>query len=345
MRSLRCLPRTNLVRTCCGAPDPLLDPTPHAVAARCRRLVGLVSARRSPQTERLVDVIERLSSPPGRSESLTDLAAALDIDKTTLYPMLTELTRVGWVVKHPSAKTYQLGPALARIGSAAEAGIAELAPTAEALSSLAEATGKRCCVVVPSGDDLVVARVQSATTDDVGGLQLRSGDRVGFNPPLGAVLVAWSSAAAVDAWLERNPALAEHYSRYRDILVAIRHRHYAVEQYPAAESGFDDRAAAATGANSYGSRRTSRFAEEQQSKLGADILVGAIDDHARYRPLSVNAPIFGAGGNPVGALCVLDSSEPICGSRLVELGQLVSSVADHVTSRLGGQTPYRPAGC
>ncbi|PYE12203.1 IclR family transcriptional regulator [Williamsia limnetica] len=303
-----------------------------------------MSARRSPQTERLVDVIELLSAPPGRSESLTDLAAALDIDKTTLYPMLTELTRVGWVVKHPSAKTYQLGPALARIGGAAEAGIAELAPTADALSSLAESTGKQCCVVVPSGGDLVVAKVQSAIADDTGGLQLRPGDRVGFSPPLGAVLVAWSSAASVDAWLERNPQLAEHHSRYRDILVAVRRRHYAVEQYPSAVAGFNDMAASATGPNSYGSRRTSRFTEGQQSRLGADILVGAIDDHARYRPLSVNAPIFGAGGRPVGALCALDASAPITGSQLVELGELVSSVADDVTSRLGGRAPYRRAG-
>lgn len=306
-----------------------------------------MSARRSPQTERLVDVIERLSAPPGRSESLTDLAAALNIDKTTLYPMLTELTRVGWVVKHPSAKTYRLGPALVRIGGSAEAGIAELAPTADALAALAESTGRQCCVVVPSGGDLVVAKVQSAdTAEDAGGLTLRSGDSVGFSPPLGAVLVAWSSSATVDAWLGRNPELAEHHSRYRDILDAVRRRHYAVEQYPtAATSGFGELAVAATGSDSYGSRRTSQFAEGQQSRLGADILVGAIDDHARYRPLSVNAPIFGAGGNPVGALCVLDASEPMSGSQLTELGELVSSAADDVTSRLGGQTPYHRAGC
>lgn len=299
-----------------------------------------MTIRRSPQTERLVDVIEMLGDPPGRRCSLTEISMALGIDKTTLYPMLVELTRAGWIVKHPTMKNYRLGPALVRIGGAAEDSIAELAATAGAIRALVERTGQTCCVVVPSGTDLVVAGVQMPGVEVRSDLRLKSGDRIGFRPPLGAALVAWSGDAVVDGWLNRDQAPADDHLRYKEILAVVRSRHYAAEQYPPAVPWFPEMAAAATGSKSYGSRRAAAFNEGQQRDLGAEILIGTIDGNARYRPMSINAPVFGPCGDPVAALCVLDRTESISGTELAELGELVSTVADDVTARSGGDAPY-----
>ena len=299
-----------------------------------------MTVRRSPQTERLVDIVEMLSDPPGRRCSLTDIAAALGLDKATVYPMLTELTRVGWVVKHPSTKTYRLGPALVRIGEAAGRSIAELGPTSRAISELADATGQLCCVVVPSGDDLLIAGVRDAGQSRSGGLHLRTGDRITFRPPLGSVLVAWSDDMAIATWLDRNPVAAADDHRLPERLAAVRSRHFAVEQYPANVGGFHDLASAATGAGVRGSRRSTAFVEGQQQTLDADVLVGAIDERAWYHPLSVNAPIFDVDGDAVGALCVLGCSAPMSGTELNRRGELVSSMAARVTDHLGGSAPW-----
>ncbi|HEY9311924.1 IclR family transcriptional regulator [Williamsia sp.] len=299
-----------------------------------------MTVRRSPQTERLVDVVEMLSDPPGRRSSLTAIAAALGLDKATVYPMLTELTRVGWVVKHPTTKTYRLGPALVRIGDAAGRSIAELAPTSRAIAVLAEATGQLCCVVVPSGDDLLIAGVRDARRSQGDGLQLRSGDRITFRPPLGSVLVAWSDDLAISDWLDRNPVPGQCDHRLPERLAAVRARHFSVEQYPANVGGFRDLASAATGAGIRGSRRTTAFVEGQRRTLDMDVLVGVIDERAWYQPLSVSAPIFDVDGDAVGALCVLESSEPVTGTELTRRGELVSSVAAQVTDHLGGSAPW-----
>ena len=74
--------------------------------------------RSSPQTERLVDTIELLAAVPAEGRTLADIARHLAVDKATCYPMLTELTRLGWLVRHPRRKTFHLGPSLVTLGRA-----------------------------------------------------------------------------------------------------------------------------------------------------------------------------------------------------------------------------------
>ena len=111
--------------------------------------------RRSPQTERLVEIVEYLADRPTDGRSLADISRTLGADKATLFPMLTELTRVGWVVKHPTKKTYRLGPRLAPVGDSARIAVNAIAPARKPMSRLAIESGNVCCLIVPSGGDLV----------------------------------------------------------------------------------------------------------------------------------------------------------------------------------------------
>jgi DNA-binding IclR family transcriptional regulator len=67
-------------------------------------------ARRSPQTERLVEIVEFLAAHADQGYRLADLARLVGMDKSTCYPMLVELVRVGWLTKDPANKAYRLEP-------------------------------------------------------------------------------------------------------------------------------------------------------------------------------------------------------------------------------------------
>ena len=73
--------------------------------------------RASPQTDRVVAVVELLTAHPGADFTLAELARRLGVSKPTCYPMLAALTRSGWLLRHPTRKTYRLGPALVPAGS------------------------------------------------------------------------------------------------------------------------------------------------------------------------------------------------------------------------------------
>lgn len=294
--------------------------------------------RRSPQTERLVEIVEYLADRPTDGRSLADISRTLGADKATLFPMLTELTRVGWVVKHPIKKTYRLGPRLAPVGDSARIAVNAIAPARKPMSRLAIESGNVCCLIVPSGGDLVVAEVAHPEPDDRPLLGVRAGDKITHRPPLGSVLVAWADDFAITAWLDRNPVVAEDSSRYRAVLDLIRNRRFAVEQYPPEPAAFRDVAVSATSI-AYGSERASRFTRGQEERLNVEMLVGEIDDAQLYRPLSVNSPVFDRERTVVGSLCLLDVPEAITGGELRDIGHRLRDTADDITAELGGVVP------
>ncbi|MCU1346544.1 MAG: putative transcriptional regulator, partial [Acidimicrobiia bacterium] len=65
-----------------------------------------VVARRSPQTERIVGLINYLTvDEVGHGVTLSELARRLGVSKATCYPMLEALTEAGFVIRHPARKT------------------------------------------------------------------------------------------------------------------------------------------------------------------------------------------------------------------------------------------------
>ena len=149
-------------------------------------------ARRSPQTERLVEMVEYLAADPHREYQLTELARLVNLDAATCHPMLTELTRVGWLVKDRVRKTYRLGPRLIAVGAAAQASLQIATYARPEMLRLSADTGVPACLFIPSSDDLVIADLTYPDGTDTGHLPLQAGDHIEFGPPLGAVLAAWA---------------------------------------------------------------------------------------------------------------------------------------------------------
>ncbi|ANE78055.1 hypothetical protein A7U43_00760 [Mycobacterium adipatum] len=291
-------------------------------------------ARRSPQTERLVEMLEYLAADPQREYQLTELARLVNLDPATCYPMLTELTRVGWLVKDRTRKTYRLGPRLVSVGSAARASLQIATYARPEMLSLSADTGVPACLFIPSSEDLVIADLTYPDGSDTGHLPLQAGDHIEFGPPLGAVLAAWANQYTVDTWLRRVEPEPDDPVRVWQILRLIRTRRFSVELSPAPQAQMQQMTDFGIG-EVHGSRRTERMIGGQRPVMTPELMLGDIDETATYVPLSVSAACFDPGGNPVAALSVLTMAEPRKGRELLVLGASVRAAADAITERLG----------
>lgn len=293
-------------------------------------------ARRSPQTERLVEMLEYLAADPHRDHQLTELARLVDLDPATCYPMLTELTRVGWLVKDRIRKTYRLGPRLVAVGAAAQASLPIATHAHPAMVTLSTSTGIPSCLFIPSSDHLVIADLVYPDGSDTGRLPLQAGDHIEFGPPLGAVLAAWANQYTVDSWLRRVATPGpDDPIRVWQTLRMIRARRFSVELSPAPQAQMREMTDFGI-AEVHGARRTERMIGGQRPVMTPDLMLGAIEDQAMYLPLSVSAACFDPSGTPVAALSVLIMAAPHSGDELLALGARVSTAADAITAQLCG---------
>lgn len=298
-------------------------------------------ARRSPQTERLVEMVEYLAADPQREYQLTELARLVDLDAATCYPMLTELTRVGWLVKDRVRKTYRLGPRLVAVGTSAQASLQIATYARPEMDRLSTGTGVPTCLFLPSSDDLVIADLTYPPGADAQHLPLQAGDHIEFGPPLGAVLAAWAGQYIVDAWLRRVESGPDEPVRTWQILRMIRERRFSVELSPASQADMQEMTDVAIG-QVHGSRRAERMIGGQRPVMTPELMLGAIEEDAIYAPLSVSAACFDPGGAPIAALSVLTMAQPKTGRELLALGASVSGAADAITRHLGAEPPSTP---
>ena len=114
-----------------------------------------------------------------------------------MHPMLASLLRAGWIVRHPTRKTYRLGPALAMIGQTAAAGFSAIDVCHPVLAALQQELRLSALAVAPGEEQgLVVDLVHDPADAERG---VRIGDPVPFQPPLGFSYMAWQDAKTVVA--------------------------------------------------------------------------------------------------------------------------------------------------
>jgi DNA-binding IclR family transcriptional regulator len=255
--------------------------------------------------------------------------------------MLNELVRVGWLVRHPGRKTYHLGPRLVAVGQAAESSVDIIDFARPVLADLADDAGLAACVVVPSGDELLIGDIRQPLGQRVGTLGLRSGDLVTIKPPLGAVLVAWNKeATAVEHWIDRQTAAGRTASsrlRYLAVIDAVRARGYAVEEFPPAPRTLGEMAAELA-ASQNGHRRMERLVSMHEQVLYPEVAVAELNPAQEYWPISINAPVFDVQGHVIAALCVLDSAVAMTGERVEAIGVRVTRSAQELSQLIAGRT-------
>lgn len=175
-----------------------------------------------------MQILDFLTTHPGRGFTLSELARQLRMSKTTAHSILMTLTSGALVVRNPDTFEYRLGYALVPMGSVAERNLPALTYAKREAEQLAEQHDAESMIVVVADEDLLI--VHHAGVGDPTGTTFQEGQRQPFAPPLGTLVVAWANSEAFEAWLDRlGPDLPQaERQRYRVAVEAVRRRGYAI---------------------------------------------------------------------------------------------------------------------
>jgi DNA-binding IclR family transcriptional regulator len=234
-------------------------------------------------------VVELMVSRPGQSFTLAEVSRRLGVHKQSCHSMLAALTAAGWLVRHPTRKTYRLGPALVRVGRAASGESPVLDFAHDTMQRLADELDAKCLLLEWEGDRITL--IDAATPRGLPLAPLSIGQEFPFRAPFGALFAAWSGDEAFGRW---TSSLDHDVDTFRDVLGVLRQR------------GFDVRLEVQVDALLGHLRRKlvegvsdPALMEQLVSRLLGEVYeLGDIDDAATYDVTGIDAAVVGEPGRP-----------------------------------------------
>lgn len=179
----------------------------------------------SPPTDRVIDILEFLSSRPTSPLSLTAISREVDQNLATCHAVTVTLEDRGWLARDEETKEFTLGVGALSFGRAAAAAHPVVALARAELHGLASDLEMQATNALPEGEMLTIV-------DAVGGLNASAivGHRVPHAPPFGSVFLAWASEQQRASWLARTPGIADDLANLiRESLDETKARGYAIE--------------------------------------------------------------------------------------------------------------------
>jgi DNA-binding IclR family transcriptional regulator len=297
-----------------------------------------MAGQRSKPTERVVRVLELLGSQPGRGLRFSELAREGGLSQATCHAILGTLTEAGYVVRDADALTYTLGPAVLALGAAASDSFADVRAAHPALAALSARVGLAVSAAKVVDDEITVIDIALPPGVDS---PIRVGARVPFAPPFGAIHVAWSGDAAIEAWIARSPRR----TLTRERLMEVVHDHQLTQLAvaPTTETSRELRAALGALADDALARDVRERTRELLAAI--DELDYTTDAIASTEHLPVNtltSPVFDSHGETAFAVALHVGSPDVAVARVEELGAELVDVANRLTERLGGRRPSTP---
>ncbi len=267
-------------------------------------------ARPALSATRAIDILNFITNQPGHEFTLSELVQRLEVNIASCHAILNTLTENGYLVRHPTHKTYSLGPALVAAGQAALERHPAIGIAREEAAKLSEECNLDAMVTARMGKDMVgLARYgrYRSTAPSMG-----VGQHVPLVPPLGALFMAWSSEEQVEEWLKKTPhkvTKAER-ARYHELLAVIRRQGYAVYL----ETALPIQLGEAVREVSFSSSSPT-----DRSRLTSLIDKFDIEDHylvhpgegERYPVRMLSAPIFGPHGDVGYVIYLTGFAEPL----------------------------------
>ncbi|WP_232303611.1 helix-turn-helix domain-containing protein [Pseudofrankia sp. DC12] len=297
-----------------------------------------MSSRPSPQTDRVVAVVEMLAGAAG-GLSQSEIARRLDATPATCYPTLAALERAGWLRRHPTRRTYALGPGLIAAGQAAAAGTDALSAGRALMADLHRRLGLSVVALVPAVEYATVAHLVVDPHGPRPVATLRVGDRIPFHPPLGATFMAWQPDAVVDAWLDRGAQDAADRAQYREILPVIRARGYSVELAASLDERIRRQVGAAAAANLRAQLPALLCELAAHLPHPADFVAGELDPAATYRVDSLSAAAFDAHGEVALILSLRGFDADLTGAEAAHVGAALRTATIALTADTAGRHP------
>ena len=290
--------------------------------------------RISPPTERVTRVLTLLADTPRERRTLTEIAAGLDLNKPTCLGILTALADEGFVTRDET-KRYGLGPALLRLGSAAESGLATIDLVRPHLDELHDRLGMSCILTAVHGDHVVILdRCSLGTAGDRRDLV---GERFPCAPPLGLANVAWEHDTVVDAWLARPPLapLAAGDRTVRTLVAGARERGYIVESYSSSTTS------SLVLANLLGSGMPQPVIDQILGFLPpvdwSEFIATMPDDRAALLPVAnIGAPIFDRRGRQQYTLTLIPERTDATAGQCLDWAEEVERTTRTATNALRG---------
>jgi DNA-binding IclR family transcriptional regulator len=309
-------------------------------------------ARPSPQTDRVVALLELLATEGAPPVTLAEVTRRLGVNKSSCHSMLTVLLAAGWLVRDTTTRAYRLGPALIAIGHRAASGFPAVELARPVMVDFARRYGAHCLALSVTGRRATVAdQVRDLRSPSS---ELPMGD-IALRPPLGSPVYAWADAETVEQWLEdETPTARRHYLA---VLELTRRRRYSVELATPPETrlrnlvaqlreGLVREVSAMPATVPSGLSGTSieamvdRLAGElAQIETFDDFLPLALEPARQYLVSSLSAPVFDAGGRVVLTLSLLGFPAMVTGAEIERIGVELSHATDEVTGSLGGGVP------
>lgn len=289
--------------------------------------------RPSPQTDRVIALFETLAAESAGGLSLAEISRRLGVHKASCHSMLTALLGAGWLLRDPARKTYQLGPALLRMGAAAAARFPALELARPTMAELAASTAAHCIAFLVEDDHVTV--VDQVRNPRVSGHPMAIGTELPIRPPYGAAVATWSGAAEREAWLSGVPS--DTRDQYRRALGASRRRGYLVGLHVLPDLRLQELASIIRAAER-SSRRLGELAQQLTDELmhREEAFPARLSTRRTYDVSHVDAPILDGAGRPQLLLSLVPVPAIISGVKVARLGQALVAAAARVSGALGG---------
>ena len=286
---------------------------------------------RAPGVERVVSLLDFLATHPDESFGLSDLSRQLGLSKATAHAMVTALTDAGYLLRHPTHKTYSLGPALIAVGHAAGARQLDLVDHARPeMEGLAAGLGVQVVASSVVGDEIVL--LANSGRPGPMWLAFTVGQRLPLTPPLGTVFLAWAAQVDIDRWLDQSGprATADDRERLRSALKVVRLRGYSLNLEAVARLKL-------------GRAMTGRTDEPLSGVIDElaheEYLLEEVGSAVSHRLAQIAAPVFGADGAVVLALTMVGLPDSLSAEQVPVYAQQLVAAANSVTRTLHGRPP------
>jgi DNA-binding IclR family transcriptional regulator len=290
--------------------------------------------RPSPQTTRVVRLIEMLSTDAGGGLSLAEVSRRLGVHKASCHSMLSELLHAGWLVRDPATKTYRLGPGLIRLGLAASDRFSALDLVRPVMVELSQETGAHCIAFAISADHVTV--VEQVRTQRGSGHPMAPGTELPTRPPYGASLAAWMPPEEREHWLAGIPeSVRDH---YRSALLAAQTRGFAIGLQVVPDVRLQELASLIR-ATEAGRGRLGELASALTSELILDEgwFPATLSARRTYDVSHIDCPVLGEDGTTALMLSLVPVPSTLNGSEVMRMGKLLAT-------RIAQSTPDRRAG-
>jgi DNA-binding IclR family transcriptional regulator len=296
-------------------------------------------ARRAPAVTRAIQFVDLLVSHPNDRFTLSELVRRTGTSLGSAHAVLSELETAGYVCRHPTTKTYALGPALVVAGGAALAHQPAIGAAMGEIAVLARELGVETVVTAATSDEIVF--VARSGLESPRAPALPEGVRVPLVPPIGAVFMAWAPDHVVEAWLDRAPhGDSGAADRNRATLTLVRRRGYAISSASETQRLFGATVFSLTDSPWRDELRADL--DELLAALATDeYAVGSFDPARRYDIGMIAAPVFDGDGHVAAAICATGFEPGLSAPDVARRARRIRDAAAVVTKRSRGRPSRR----